>query len=60
MVDATKVNINMIKSMDSEHSFGPMEENTLETGKRESNMEEESTTFQVDKKKLENGFRVKK
>ena len=51
MEDAIKVNINTIKNMDSEHSSGQMEENMLDIGRMESNMEEENISFQMDRKR---------
>ena len=51
MEDAIKVNINTIKNMDSEHSSGQMEENMLDIGRMENNMEEENISFQMDRKR---------
>jgi hypothetical protein len=51
MVDAMKVNINMIKSMVSEHFIGLMEESMSDIGKMENNMEEENIFYQMEKKK---------
>jgi hypothetical protein len=60
MEDVTKVNINMIKNMDLEPFIGLMAENMLVIGKMENNMEEVNTIYQMDRKKLDNGYKVKK
>ncbi len=43
-----------------EYSDGLMEENILEIGKMVNNMEEDSIIFNMDKKKLDNGYKERK
>ncbi len=43
-----------------ESSYGQMEENTLDTGKTASSMEEESITCPMERKRSENGSRAKR
>ena len=51
MEEVMRVNTNTIRNMDLEHSSGQMEENTLDIGKMENNMEEGNISFQMDRKK---------
>ena len=46
-----KVNIKTIENMVLVHSAGQMEENMLETGKMENNMEEENIIYLMEVKK---------
>jgi len=60
MADVMKASTNMIRNMDSVHSCGLMEENISDTGKTENSMEEESTTYPVDRKRSVSGWKVKR
>jgi hypothetical protein len=60
MEDVMKASINMIRNMALVHFIGRMVENMLVIGKMENNMVEANIIYQVDKRKLENGSKVKK
>lgn len=55
-----KETTNTTRNMAMEHSSGQMEENMPDTGKMENNMAGESTTYRTDRKRSENGSKVKR
>lgn len=56
MEEFIMVNIRMIKSMDLVYISGQMEEPISATGPKEFKMRPESTFYQMDKSKRENGL----
>lgn len=60
MEEVMTVNMNMIRNTDTVHSHGQMGENTVDIGKMENNMAEENIIWHQDRRKLDNGFKVKR
>lgn len=59
MAGFIKATTNTTRNTDMVLSFGPMAVSMSGTGKRASNMDEESTTWRMGRKGLENGRRAR-
>jgi hypothetical protein len=60
MDDLTKDSTSMIKNTVSAHFSGLTGENTSDIGKTGSNMEEANIIYRTGRRRLDNGWRVKK
>lgn len=60
MEDLTRDSMNMIRNTDLEHFTGLIIESTLGTGRTENNMAGVSTSSLMDRRKSDNGFKVRK